>query len=97
MPLDPSGPPGEMVGVYVFAKVLGPYWEAVYIGEGEFTDRYQAAIKEGCVVDKGATHFHMHFEEDDVARKALERDLIDGHPECKWPTGCNGIDYRNVR
>ena len=84
-------PPGPgQKGNYIFAKQIGGLWNAVYIGEGELIDRYNAALREGCVVDNIATHYHEHLNVSEVARKNQEKDLIAGNPECKSPAGCNG-------
>ena len=79
-------------GNYIFAKVVDGVWNAVYVGQGDLQDRYDAAIKEGCVVTNGATHYHAHLNADKDARQAEETDVIDGNPECSWPLGCNGHD-----
>ena len=87
----PSRPP-NYIGNYIFAKVVNDVWHAVYIGQGNLQDRHDAAIKEGCVTQKGATHYHEHLNYDEIARKGEESDLIAGNPECEWPQGCNGHD-----
>ena len=55
-------------------------------------DRYDAAVREGCVTRKGATHFHWHLNGSEAARKIEERELIAEHPECQSRSGCNGQD-----
>ena len=79
-------------GNYIFAKVANAYWVPVYIGEGKLQQRYDAALDEGCVTDKHATHYHVHLESNQGTRKSEERDLIEGNSQCKWPNGCNGHD-----
>ena len=88
----PWPPSAGQKGNYIFAKQAHGIWNAVYIGEGELIDRYNAALREGCVKDNNATHYHELLNSNEVARKNQERDLIAGNPECKWPTGCNGHD-----
>lgn len=79
-------------GNYIFAKVVGGVWNAVYVGQGDLQTRYDAAINEGCVTNKGATHYHVHLNADKGTRQAEETDVINGNPECNWPVGCNGHD-----
>ena len=87
----PWRPSADQTGNYIFAKVVNEVvWNAVYIGQGILQDRYDAALDEGCVSSKGATHYHEHLNGDADARRSEEQDLIDGRPECHWPTGCNG-------
>ena len=84
--------PPAYTGNYIFAKQVNGIWHAVYIGQGDLQDRYAAAMREGCVTEKGATHYHEHLNYDETARWGEERDLITGNPECKQPNGCNGRD-----
>lgn len=88
----PWRPDAGQEGNYIFAKVVNGVWKAVYIGQGILRDRYDAALQEGCVSTKGATHYHAHLNASASARLSEEQDLIDGRPECIWPTGCNGHD-----
>ena len=88
----PWRPADKHDGNYIFAKQANGSWLAVYIGQGHVQSRYDAAMDEGCINDKGATHYHVHTKSDEATRKAEESDLIDGNPECKWPKGCNGHD-----
>ncbi|MCY4547707.1 MAG: hypothetical protein OXC28_05010 [Defluviicoccus sp.] len=85
--------PDNRLGNYIFAKMVGNAWVPVYIGEGERRERRQDAIDEGCVLAKNATHFHEHLNNIRSARKTEERDLIAGNPACKWPSGCNGVEF----
>ena len=81
-------------GNYIFAKRApsNAYWLAVYVGEGKLRDRYDAALDEGCVTKKGATHYHRHFNDSKTDRVSEETEIINGNTECKHPTGCNGKD-----
>lgn len=85
-------PRKDQDGNYIFAKFVSKQWHAVYIGQGDLQDRYDEALEEGCVTDKGATHYHVHLNSTKQARLDEERDLIDGNPECEAPIGCNGQD-----
>jgi len=77
----------EEPGNYIFARIAGGKWQAVYIGEagnlrGRFADRY----KEECIQKYGATHIHAHLSSHNVAvRRAEEKDLTD-----KYTPPCNG-------
>ena len=88
----PWRPDDKHDGNYIFAKVVGREWNAVYIGQGHLQTRYDDAMNEGCVNDKNATHYHVHTQSSKATREAEESDLIAGNPECEWPTGCNGHD-----
>ena len=86
-------PPKEgQDGNYIFAKKSGGNSYAVYVGQGDLRERYDAALHEGCVTKKSATHYHCHLNSNSVKRRNEERDIIAGNSECKWPKGCNGHD-----
>ena len=88
----PCRPKEGQDGNYIFAKESGSFWKAVYVGQGDLQQRYDAALHEKCVTSKSATHYHFHLNSDSVKRRNEERDIIAGNSECKWPTGCNGHD-----
>lgn len=88
----PWRPAAGQDGNYIFAKIVNNVWQPVYIGQGNLQERYDAALGEGCVRSKGATHYHEHLNGLKTNRVNEEADLIAGHPNCKWPTGCNGKD-----
>ena len=88
----PARPSSNEEGNYVFAWKGTQYWHAVYVGQGKLRDRYDAAIKEGCVSEKGATHYHWRPNSSKSSRTDEEFDIIEGNPECKAPKGCNGQD-----
>ena len=77
------------VGNYIFAKREGSRWPAIYIGEGELQIRVAAAIREGCVTRKSATHIHANLINSERARKEVESDILAAHTEAYAPTGCN--------
>lgn len=91
VPLHAAAPPPSK-GNYIFSNERPEPKEAVYVGEGHLPDRYAAALKEGCIILRGATHYSYHTRNahDEAARKKEELDIIDGNPECLAPTGCNG-------
>ena len=85
-------PDAGLDGNYIFAKMVGEVWHAVYIGQGDLRERHEAALQEGCVTSKSATHYHGHLNNDAADRRSEESDLIAGNPECEAPEGCNGHD-----
>ena len=89
MPHEPSD---NGKGNYIFSRLVGAVHYAVYVGQGDLRDRYRAAIREGCVTRKGATHHHYHTDNrwSEASRRQEERDIINGNPSCKEPRGCNG-------
>lgn len=76
-------------GNYIFAKIVNGSWQPVYIGEGDLKERKAAHMKNGCVTQKGATHFHCHLNSGKEAQQAEEGDLLANFPQAFWPTGCN--------
>jgi hypothetical protein len=76
-------------GNYIFAKKEGNLWKAVYMGEGDLQTRKNAAISDGCVKRKGATHFHAHLNANETVRFNEETDILKTHPESYDPSGCN--------
>ena len=89
-------PPKDTTGNYIFAKQSSSgTWSAVYVGQGNLRDRYDAALQEGCVTDKDATHYHYHTDNQssETDRLREESDIIEGNSECKASRGgCNGTD-----
>lgn len=82
-------PKPDQDGNYIFAKIVDSKWSPVYIGEGDLKDRKEAHLNDGCVTEKGATHFHCHMNDDKEARRAEESDLLGNYPQAYKPTGCN--------
>ena len=76
-------------GNYVFAESTVDGWRAVYVGQGDLKDRKAAALNEGCVTRKGATHFHCHLNGSQPDRLKEEGDVLNGNPEAFEPNGCN--------
>ena len=73
-------------------RYINKYWLPIYIGQGDLQDRYDAALAEGCVESKNATHYHVRSNGNKVDREGEESDLIAGNTQCEWPNGCNGHD-----
>lgn len=72
-------------GNYIFARLAGRLWHAVYIGEtGDLGKRLANHNEEECVQRHGATHIHAHLSSSNKAeRLAEEKDLTDAHnPPC---------------
>ena len=81
---------GHDLGNYIFVKKTPSQWEAVYIGEGYLDDRTLDPKHLACAQRKGFTHYHIHYNKDEVIRKAEEKDMIAGNPECLVENrGCN--------
>ena len=85
----PWNPAPDQDGNYIFARYENGAWRAIYIGQGDLKQRYDAAMADQCVAMHGATHYHAHLNAELRLRLAEERDLIAGNPVCLWPTGCN--------
>lgn len=79
-------------GNYIFSKLIGGIWYAVYIGEGDINDRVNEPEHYQCATKKGATHVHVHTQANEQGRLAEEQDLLAGNPEAYDPTGCNQKD-----
>lgn len=81
---DPDQP-----GNYIFCKLVGDRWQAVYIGQGDINDRVNDPEHFACATQKGATHVHVHTNPSEAARLAEEDDLLASNPGSYAPTGCN--------
>lgn len=80
----------EIDSNYIFAKKTSAGWNAVYIGEGNLKTRTQDEEHLRCATQKGFTHYHVHVNKNESARKSEETDLIQGNPECLFENGgCN--------
>ena len=88
----PWRPNNNQEGNYIFTKIINKSWLPIYIGQGDLQDRYDAALAEGCVESKSATHYHVRSNGNKDDREGEESDLIAGNTQCKWPNGCNGHD-----
>ena len=75
-----------VAGNYVYAKETSPNrWKPVYIGQtGDLKERQTAKYKKECLDREGATHIHVHTNNDEDSRLAEEADLI-----AKWQPPCN--------
>ncbi len=76
-------------GNYIFAKQTQTGWDAVYIGEGDLQTRTQDEEHRSCAIKKGATHLHVHLNNNETNRKAEESDLLGYNTEAYHPLGCN--------
>ena len=76
-------------GNYIFAKVVNDIWQAVYIGEGDLRERTESHKYNSYVLQKGATHIHVHINNDEQSRKDEETDLLVENLEAYEPKGCN--------
>ena len=76
-------------GNYIFARLNDKReWVAIYIGQGELKGR-AADDHDGCITEKGATHFHCHTAHLEPTRLAEEQDLLANYTQAYKPTGCN--------
>src|ERR1700722_4336456 len=78
------------LGNYIYARLIGDRYQAVYIGQGDLSvrstdDHHQI----NCIDLKGATSVHMHLNGVEADRLAEERDLLVSNPGSYTPSGCN--------
>ena len=75
----------HLPGNYIYARVKRGFWDASYVGQTkDLGDRLADHEALPCVRRQGATHIHVHVNEDgEKARVAEEADLIVEHqPVC---------------
>ena len=74
-------------GNYVFAKRIDANrWQAIYVGQtSNLSERFDDHHKKPCIDRHGATHIHVHRNDDDQARLDEEREIIQYHQPL-----CNG-------
>jgi hypothetical protein len=82
-------PTADQDGNYIFAKDVAGYFQVVYIGQGDLASRKAAHLADGCVTQKGATHFLCHIKKNRRSRLAEEDDLLQAYLEAYAPSGCN--------
>ncbi len=78
-------------GNYIYTKVVNNMWTALYIGQGDLSERTNIDNhhQSRCLKSKGATHVHVHLNASEANRTAEEKDLLAKHLEAYQPTGCN--------
>lgn len=87
--LPHSFPEGQE-GNYIITKVVNGAWQPIYIGQGDLGKRITENHHQwDCIVDKEATHVHVHLGENESDRKAEEGDLLNNFPQAYQPDGCN--------
>jgi hypothetical protein len=79
----------NQLGNYIFAKLIGNAWHAVYIGEGDIKERTECHKREEKVHQMGATHIHVMLNDNEKNRCSIESDLLVANPEAYHPRGCN--------
>jgi hypothetical protein len=81
--------PASGYGNYIYARLEGSAWCAVYIGQGELSARSDlGSHHKGDVIRlKGATHVHVRENSSLQARMDERADILDGHPEAYEPIG----------
>ena len=77
-------------GNYIYAKIVGNRYQAVYIGQGDLSTRATSDHhRTSCIDLNGATSVHLHSNPAESDRLAEERDLLANNPTAYAPTGCN--------
>ncbi len=77
-------------GNYIFAKIVNNRWVPIYIGQGDLGNRISDNHHQAkCIVNKGATHVHVHLNTTESARTAEESDLLASYTNAYAPNGCN--------
>ena len=81
----------DQMGNYIYSKQNAEgRWMPVYIGEGDLCIRCKNSHHQlQCIDSKGATHVHMHLNDDEQSRKAEESDLLARYINAYAPHGCN--------
>lgn len=89
-PRDEDITAGQM-GNYIYSKENAEgKWVPIYIGEGDLCDRCNDSHHQiSCIDGKGATHVHMHLNDDESSRNAEESDLLARYTNAYTPDGCN--------
>ena len=68
----------NLLGNYIFTKRAGDRWIAIYIGQGDLSDRVNEGQNDDCIQSKGATHVHARvMSGGEEARRSVEQDLLD--------------------
>jgi hypothetical protein len=81
--------PEDKEGIFLFCRNFKENWEVIYVGSGKVKYETEKILKEGKVIEKGATHIYFHVDNDNESRFRKEADIIAGNQECYEPTGCN--------
>jgi hypothetical protein len=77
-------------GNYIFTKQNDQgRWIPIYIGQGDLRERMANHHQATCISQKGATHLHVHLNENETGRLAEESDLLANYTNVYQPTGCN--------
>jgi hypothetical protein len=80
----------EIDGNYIYAKIVGDRYQAVYIGQGNLSVRAtDDHHRTDCIDSKGATSVHLHANTVEADRLAEERDLLASNPDACAQNGCN--------
>jgi len=77
-------------GNYIYAKLVGDRYQAIYIGQGDLSVRVtDDHHRTECIDSKGATSIHIHLNAVESDRLAEERDLLASNLNAYSPSGCN--------
>lgn len=88
----PTSIDDNQVGNYIYSKKNSSgKWVPIYIGQGDLSDRVNPDNhhQELCIKKEGATHIHMHLNENKSDREAEEEDLLANYTNALKPNGCN--------
>jgi hypothetical protein len=79
-----------ILGNYIYAKLVGDRYQAIYIGQGDLSVRCTKSHHQiSCINTKGATSVHVHANASEADRLAEERDLLANNTNAYAPSGCN--------
>ena len=88
--------PGQC-GNYIFAKKRDDgHWIPIYIGQGDLSVMIgKASPQLKCIKEMGATHVHIHPNDNEWVRANEEHDLLESYLKVFKPFGCNFRDGEN--
>lgn len=84
-------------GNYIFARRnIAQLWVPIFIGSGDLGQCGGSLHPRWTGIEAhGATHLHVHLNEDELDRDAECDDILAWNGEAKFPTGCNAApDHR---
>lgn len=77
-------------GNYIFTKKTNDgHWIPIYIGHGDLGVMIGKTKQVKCIKDMGATHVHVHKNDNEWVRNSEEHDLLESYVRAFKPFGCN--------
>ncbi len=77
-------------GNYIFTKKTNDgHWVPIYIGQGDLGIQIGKTKQLKCVKEMGATHVHVHKNNNEWVRTSEELDLLENYIKTFEPFGCN--------